>query len=155
MNQASSAVVIHHDRSGYLEKLVRTNTARVAAPAPRTALPHLPDAVRIAVAAIDARKGVDIEVLDLRGLNDAVDFFVIASGTSDAHVRGMADGVLRALDQANVAVHHAEGIQTGRWVLLDALDLVVHLFHPETREFYQLERLWQDAPRLLPGGSWA
>jgi ribosome-associated protein len=112
---------------------------------------RLPAAVRAAVAAIDDRKGEGIVVLDLRGLNDATDFFVIASGTSDAHVRGIADGLTRAMDEAGHAVNHVEGLTTGRWVLLDFVDFVVHLFHPETRAFYQLERLWQDAPALRPG----
>jgi ribosome-associated protein len=101
------------------------------------------------VTAIEDRKGVRLVVIDLRGLSDAADFFVVASGTSDAHVRGLADGVLQAMEQAGQSPHHVEGIQTGRWVLLDFVDIIVHLFHPETRAFYQLERLWQDAPTLL------
>ena len=123
--------------------------------ASRAAAPHraprLPAAVRAAVAAIDDRKGERIVVLDLHGLNDATDFFVIASGTSDAHVRGIADGLTRAMEDAGYSVNHVEGLVTGRWVLLDFVDFVVHLFHPETRAFYQLERLWQDAPALRPG----
>jgi ribosome-associated protein len=107
---------------------------------------RLPGSVRCAVAAIEDRKGIRIQVLDLRGLSDAADFFVIASGTSDAHVRGLADGVVQAMDRVGLPPHHVEGVQTGRWVLLDFVDVVVHLFHPETRAFYQLERLWQDAP---------
>ncbi len=100
------------------------------------------------VDAIDARKGDQVVVLDLRGLHDATDFFIIASGTSDAHVRGIADGVMRAMGASMHPVHHVEGLATGRWVLLDGVDYIVHLFHPETRAFYQLERLWQDAPTL-------
>jgi len=110
---------------------------------------RLPASVRLAVTAIEDRKGVRLHVIDLRGLSDAADFFVIASGTSDAHVRGLADGVVQAMDGVGLPPHHVEGVQTGRWVLLDFVDLVVHLFHPETRAFYQLERLWQDAPTLL------
>jgi ribosome-associated protein len=111
--------------------------------------PRLPKPVRLAVTAIEDRKGFRVQVLDLRGLSDAADFFVIASGTSDAHVRGIADGVVQAMDQAGLPPHHVEGVQTGRWILLDFVDIVVHLFHPETRAFYQLERLWQDAPTVL------
>ncbi len=111
--------------------------------------PRLPASVRLVVTAIEDRKGVRLHVIDLRGLSDAADFFVIASGTSDAHVRGLADGVVQAMAGAGLSPHHVEGVQTGRWVLLDFVDLVVHLFHPETRAFYQLERLWQDAPTLL------
>jgi len=111
--------------------------------------PRMPAAVRRVVDAIEDRKGVRVTVIDLRGLSDAADYFVIASGTSDAHVRGIADGVVKAMDAAGMPVHHVEGVQGGRWVLLDFVDLMVHLFHPETRAFYQLERLWQDAPTLL------
>ncbi len=91
----------------------------------------------------------DLVVLDLRGLSEATDFFVIASGTSDAHVRGIAESVMEKLDRRGHRTHHVEGLNGGRWVLLDFVDFVVHLFHPETRSFYQLERLWDDAPELL------
>lgn len=111
----------------------------------------LPSAVGLAIGAIEDLKGQRLVVLDLRGLNDATDFFVIASGTSDTHVRGLANSVLEKLDRAGVQAHHVEGVTTGRWVLLDFVDFVVHLFHPETRSFYQLERLWSDAPSVLPG----
>lgn len=101
------------------------------------------------VGAIEDRKGNRVQVLDLRGLTNATDYFVIASGTSDTHVRGLADGVVRAMEGGGLWTHHVEGLNHGRWVLLDFVDVVVHLFHPETRAFYQLERLWQDAPVLL------
>ncbi|MBS1241700.1 MAG: iojap-like protein [Gemmatimonadetes bacterium] len=115
----------------------------------------LPGPVRLAVTAIEDRKGAQIDVLDLRGVNDATDFFVIASGTSDAHVRGISDAVLDRLGQQGLRPHHVEGATTGRWVLLDYVDFVVHLFHPEARAFYQLERLWHDAPVVWqePGGD--
>ncbi len=98
--------------------------------------------------AADGLSARELVALDLRGLNDATDWFVIASGTSDAHVRGIANAVLRKLEEAGVRPHHVEGLLTGRWVLLDLVDVVVHVFHPEARAFYQLERLWNDAPRL-------
>lgn len=112
---------------------------------------RIPKYLKTAVNAIDDRKGVNIQVLDLRHLSNAADFFIIASGTSDAHVRGIADGVMRAMQTDGQHSIGVEGLQTGRWVLLDFVDVVVHLFHPETRAFYQLERLWQDAPALLSG----
>ncbi len=110
--------------------------------------PEVLDSVRTAVAAIEDRKGVNIMVLDVRDVNDATDFFVIASGTSDAHVRGLADAVLESLKKSRLRAHHVEGLSSGRWALLDYVEFVVHLFHPETREFYQLERLWNDAPEV-------
>lgn len=105
----------------------------------------------LAVEAIEDLKGRDILVLDLRGLTDATDYFVVASGTSDAHVRGIADSVLEKLGRKGAHAHHVEGLTTGRWVLLDFVDFVIHLFHPEARGFYQLERLWSDAPEYRPG----
>ena len=112
-----------------------------------------PATLHQALTAIHDLKGSHVVVLDLRELNNATDYFVIASGTSDAHVRGLAESVIEKLGRAGQHVHHVEGLPTGRWVLLDFVDFVVHLFHPETRAFYQLERLWDDAPALLVSSS--
>ncbi len=108
-------------------------------------------ALRCVTEALLDRKAVDPLVLDLRGLTAATDYFVIVSGTSDAHVRGMAEHVMEALAPEGLSPHHVEGLGQGRWVLLDYVDFVVHVFHPELREFYQLERLWGDAPVLATG----
>ncbi|OLD43174.1 MAG: ribosome silencing factor [Gemmatimonadetes bacterium 13_1_40CM_2_70_7] len=97
------------------------------------------------------RKAVDPLVLDLRGLASATDYFLIVSGTSDAHVRGMAEHLVEALAPSGGRPHHVEGLAQGRWVLLDYVDFVVHLFHPELRAFYELERLWGDAPVVAVG----
>jgi ribosome-associated protein len=105
-------------------------------------------ALRLVTAALADRKALDPIVLDLRGLTGAADYFVIVSGTSDAHVRGMAEHLMTALAPRGIVPHHVEGLTQGRWVLLDYVDFVVHVFHPELREFYQLERLWGDAPVL-------
>jgi ribosome-associated protein len=118
---------------------------------PRAEAPALPLPLVTAVQAIRDLKGVDVQVLDLRGIADATDFFVIASGTSEGHVRGLGQKVLDALDASGWGSHHVEGLATGRWVLIDAVDVVVHLFHPDTRRFYQLERLWGDAPHVVVG----
>jgi len=109
--------------------------------------------VQRAVAALADLKAQDVVVLDLRGLTEATDFFVIATGTSDTHVRATADHVVEALAGAGVHPHHAEGVTQGRWALLDFVDFVVHVFHPSQRDFYQLERLWGDAPRLALAAS--
>lgn len=78
------------------------------------------------------------------------DYFVIASGTSDTHVRALGEHVQEGLRKDGAsAAHHVEGLPQGRWVLLDYVDFVVHLFHPALRNFYQLERLWSDA-RVVP-----
>ncbi len=87
-------------------------------------------------------------VLDLRTISDAADFFVIASGTSDTHVRTLAERVQEAVETHGGHAHHTEGVRAGRWALLDFVSVVVHVFHPTLREYYQLERLWSDAPAL-------
>jgi len=111
----------------------------------------LDPAVRLVTTALADRKAVDTVVLDLRGLSSATDYFVIASGTSDTHVRGMAEHLMTALAPQGIAPHHVEGLVQGRWVLLDYVDFVVHVFHPQQRTFYQLERLWGDAPVIAAG----
>ncbi len=112
------------------------------------------DPLAWALAACGDRKAVDGVVLDLRKLSDATDYFVVVSGTSDTHVRAIAEGVLEALRERGVRAHHIEGLAGGRWVLLDFVDFVVHVFHPALREFYQLEGLWGDAPqRPVPAGE--
>jgi len=103
--------------------------------------------LRAALRACSDRKAVDGVVLDLRGLSDATDQFVIVSGTSDTHVRAIAEHVLETLRLEGARAHHVEGLPAGRWVLLDFVDFVVHVFQPALREFYSLERLWGDAPR--------
>ena len=90
-------------------------------------------------------KAVDVVMLDLKGVSDMTDYFVIASGTSDTHVRSTAEHVMEELRKEGMRVSHVEGLQQGRWVLLDFVDFVVHVFHPTLRQFYQLERLWGDA----------
>jgi ribosome-associated protein len=105
-------------------------------------------AVRAAHLALD-RKANDVVVLGLARVTDVTDFFVIASGTSDTHVRAIAEHVIEELKKEGSPVHHVEGLAQGRWVLLDYVDFVVHVFHPALRQFYQLERLWSDA-ELVP-----
>lgn len=112
-----------------------------------------PTTLQQALNAIHDLKASHVVVLDLRGLNNATDYFIIASGTSDAHVRGIAESVIDKLGRTGQHVHHVEGLTSGRWVLLDFVDFVIHLFHPETRAFYQLERLWDDAPELRVSSS--
>ena len=105
-------------------------------------------AVRAAHLALD-RKANEVVVLGLAKVTDVTDFFVIASGTSDTHVRAIAEHVIEELKKEGTPVHHVEGLTQGRWVLLDYVDFVVHVFHPALRQFYQLERLWSDA-ELVP-----
>ncbi len=96
------------------------------------------------------KKAEDVMILDLRGLSSVTDYFVICSGSSDVHVKAIADFVQDELLKINVKPKvkpwHVEGADTQRWVLLDFVNVVVHIFRAETREYYALEKLWGDAP---------
>ena len=97
--------------------------------------------------ACEDKKGVDIEVIDIRGLSPIADYFVIASGSSSTQVTAIADEVefkMAAYEEANFV---KEGYQSGRWILLDYGDTVVHIFHKEEREFYDLDKLWKNYTR--------
>lgn len=108
---------------------------------------ELPDELeRVAEAALE-RNAREPVVLDLRGLSDAADFFLIASGDSDVHARAIADNILERLEAAGFRPIGVEGRSGGRWILLDYVTVIVHIFLPRVRAFYQLERLWGDAPR--------
>jgi len=107
----------------------------------------LPEAVRRAAQFALERKALDVLALDLRGISSATDFFVIASGTSDVQVKAIAEHMVDELKKIGARPDHVEGLQGGRWVLIDCIDFVVHVFHPQSRDFYQLEHLWGDAPR--------
>ena len=93
-------------------------------------------------------KANDVVLLDLRGVSDMTDFFIVASGTSDTHVRSIGEHLAEEMKKVGSPVYHMEGTTQGRWVLLDFVDFVVHVFHPTLRDFYQLERLWSDAESI-------
>lgn len=99
-------------------------------------------------AALD-KKAEDVVVLDLRGLSDVTDYFMICHGTTDRHVLAITESIEgRLRRELGLRPSHIEGLRQGEWVLLDFIDLVVHVFVSEKREFYRLERLWGDAPRF-------
>jgi ribosome-associated protein len=97
---------------------------------------------------LDDMKAIDLAVIDVRGKTSITDFFVIASGTSDRHVKAMADTVMiRAKENGEMPLG-AEGVSEGEWALVDLNGVVVHLMLPKVRDYYQLEKLWQhDVPR--------
>ena len=99
-----------------------------------------------AEAAVD-RKANDVAILDLRGLSSVADFFVVCSGNSDTHAEGIANIIREKLDERSVKLWHREGGRRASWILLDYIDVIVHIFTENAREFYGLERLWGDAPR--------
>ena len=109
---------------------------------------HLPAQLDRAIAAATDKMGLDLVVLDLRKAAGFTDFFVIASGTNSRQVRAIADAVIEALTADGVKPAHIEGYDHGEWILIDYFDFIVHVFAPETRAFYSLERLWGNAERI-------
>ncbi|HET9684927.1 MAG TPA: ribosome silencing factor [Gemmatimonadaceae bacterium] len=102
-----------------------------------------------AAAILLEHKANDVVLLSLAGVSDMTDYFLIASGTSDTHVRALGRAVLEDMKkETGEMAHHVEGLEQGRWVLLDYVDFVVHVFHPTLRNFYQIERLWADAESI-------
>ena len=95
------------------------------------------------------RKGLEVVSLDLRGISDAADFFLLATGNSDVQVRAIADHIVTELKLEDLRPTHIEGMERGRWVLIDYAALVVHIFPPVERDFYQLDSLWSDAPKSI------
>ncbi len=97
-------------------------------------------------------KGQDIEILDVRKVTDFTDFMVIVSGTSNRHVISMADKVRTSMRDSGRSAVGSEGEDTGDWVLIDFGDVVVHIMRPQTRDFYNLEKLWGDGERADVAG---
>ena len=115
---------------------------RRAAAQPKSSIPQT--LLRIVNAALDDMKAVNVKVMDVRHLTDITDIVVIASGNSDRHVKSIADRVLEFAKQNDFRPIGVEGAREGEWVLVDLNDVVVHVMLPRVREFYGLEKLWED-----------
>lgn len=102
------------------------------------------ETAKMAVKALDSKKALDIKVIKIQDISAIADYFAIATGTSSTHVKALADEVEAQLDEAGISVSHVEGYRSNSWILLDYVDVVVHVFSDEAREYYDLERLWQD-----------
>ena len=101
--------------------------------------------LNLAVAAAEDKKAMDIVVLDLRGISLIADYFVICHGNSDTQVQAIATEIRKQAHDAGVALRGLEGMDAARWVLMDLGDVIVHIFHRDEREYYNIERLWSDA----------
>jgi ribosome-associated protein len=109
---------------------------------------RLPEQIQTAAAAAEDKKAQDLIVLDLRTAAGFTDYFIICSGANARQVRAIADGVMAALAAEGARPAHVEGYDRADWILLDYFDFIVHIFAPETRAFYGLERLWGNAERV-------
>lgn len=126
-------------------------TAKKKAPKPKSArkspaksvsVSAKPNLKKVVLDALDDMKALEVKLLDVRELTDIADYMVIASGTSDRHVRSVAQRVVEKTKEAGFRPHGVEGQQDGDWVLIDLHDMIVHVMLPRVREFYGLEKLW-------------
>lgn len=104
----------------------------------------------IAVKAIDSKRGENIRIIKIDELTVIADYFIIANGNSSTQVKALADEVEFKLSEAGLEPRRTEGYQGANWIVLDYIDVVMHIFHKETRDFYDLERLWQDGIEVDP-----
>ena len=109
--------------------------------------PQAKETYRIVLAQLDDMKAEDITTIDLSGKSSIGDYMVVASGRSQRHVGAVADKVVESVEDAGVQRVRVEGFKQGDWVLIDAGDVIVHVFRPEVRAFYDLEKMWKNAPR--------
>ncbi len=107
----------------------------------------IPDDIRAAVEAALDKKSTRVTLMDLRGAGAFTDFFVICTGTNVRQVQAIADSIEERLKETGVRPAHVEGYDRAEWILLDYFDFIVHVFTPDTREFYSLDRLWGTATR--------
>jgi ribosome-associated protein len=114
----------------------------------RTRATRLPKSIEAAVRAAEDKKAADIVVLDLRKAAGFTDYFVICSGNNARQIRAISDAIIESLEAHGSRPAHIEGYDRSEWVLVDYFDFVVHIFTPETRMFYGLERLWGNAEHV-------
>ena len=108
------------------------------------------DKVNLCVKLVEEKKAEDVLVFDFRGISSLTDYFLICHGTSDRHVRAIAEHLVEVMKKSGFRALGVEGFSQAQWILLDFGDLVVHIFYEETRRFYDLERLWGHATQIYP-----
>jgi len=108
------------------------------------------ETVKLAVSAIEEKKGEDIRIIDIQNVTVIADYFIIANGTNRSQIQAMSDELVDTLGRAGVVCRQTEGYQTANWILLDFGDIIVHLFDKENRLFYNLERIWRDGKEIDP-----
>jgi ribosome-associated protein len=107
---------------------------------------------RVAAFALE-KKAADVVLMDLRKVTDMTSFFVVCTGASSSQVKAIADNIIEKCGAASLSIYHVEGYESLRWVLIDMIDIVIHVFQPEVRGYYQLERLWGDTPSERVGDA--
>lgn len=149
---SSTASITSHSRqpgqTSCMAKTERKKSVSASVKATAGKKKKLPAEVSKAVRAALDKKAADVVVLDLRSTSAFTDFFVLCSGTSQRQVKAIADAVEEALRAAKVRPAHVEGYDRADWILMDFFTFIVHVFTPQTRTFYSLERLWGDAEKI-------
>jgi len=100
--------------------------------------------LELVVKTLDAKKGEELKVIKIADVSSLANYFVLATGNSSTHVKSLADETEQVLKKAGVTPRRTEGYRGADWIVLDYIDVVVHVFYKETREFYDLERLWEE-----------
>ena len=100
------------------------------------------------VKAMDSKKALDLKVIGIKDISVIADYFVLATGTSSTHVKALADEVEFKMKQIGISPEHIDGYRSNTWIILDYSDVIVHVFTPDAREFYNLDRLWQDGESI-------
>jgi ribosome-associated protein len=106
------------------------------------------EAAVVAVKALDDKKALNLTMLEVRGVTTLAEYMILATGTSDTHLRALCDEVEKKMEEAGERVLHREGYRGDTWVVMDFDGVLVHVFTQEQRKFYDLERLWGDAPMV-------
>lgn len=96
---------------------------------------------------IEAKNGTEVEVIDISEVSTLGDYFVIASGTSERQVKAISENIEYEAEKQDITPKNIEGLREARWILLDYYDVIIHIFHADERQFYNLERLWKDGTR--------
>jgi ribosome-associated protein len=142
-----AGALIRSERKGPLFTPAISRAAeRKPGPVSRTR-PDAEETLRLVLARLDDMKAEDTLTIDLRGKTSIGDYMVVSSGRSQRHVGAVADHVVKDLDQAGIPGVRVEGLPHCDWVLIDAGDVIVHVFRPEVRTFYNLEKMWMSAPK--------
>ena len=108
---------------------------------------NISDLKKIVINTLDLNKAQNIVTIDLKDKSSMADYMIIASGTSSRHIQSLSEQVLEKLKNNGVKDPKIEGKESGEWKLVDGIDLIVHIFHPEKRKFYELEKIWSE---LIP-----
>ena len=114
-----------------------------SAKASKTAIPAVDDVLKTVMSSLDDSKAEELVTIDIKDKSALADYMVIASGRSNRHVGAIADHLLRELKNIGAGSAKVEGLQSADWVLIDTGDIIIHVFRPEVREFYALEKMWQ------------